>query len=64
MMEILKYFLMFYFILNLIIVFIALKYDCPKELVKEKGYFIMVKPIVGLFFGGIVFVLIRAVKEF
>lgn len=64
MPEILKYFLIFYFILNSIIVFIALKYDCPKDLIKEKGCFILIKAIIKLFFGGIIFVLIRAVKEF
>ena len=64
MFNLLKYFILFYFTLNSIIVFIALKYDCPKYLIEEKGYPVLIKAIVELCFGGIVFVLVRAVKEF
>lgn len=64
MLDFIKYFILFYFLLNTIIVFIALKYDCPKYLIEEKGYFVLAKAVVKLFLGGIVFVLVRAIKEF
>ena len=37
-------------------------YDYPKDLIKGKGCFILIKAIIVLFFGGIIFALIRAKK--
>ena len=46
-LKFLKHFIIFYFILNSIIVFLAFKYDCPKD----KGYRIRIKAICYTLFG-------------
>lgn len=64
LLVLLKNFVLFYFLVNTIIVFIALKYDCPKDVIKQEGYWIVFKAIAQLFLGGIILVLIKAAKEF
>ena len=45
-MELLKHFILFYFLLNSIIVFIALKYDSPKGVVEQLGWWKLIKAIL------------------
>ena len=63
-MDLLKHFILFYFLLNSIIVFIALKYDTPKGVIEQLGWWKLIKAILKLFFGGMVFLILRAIDEF
>ena len=63
LVEMLKHFAIFYFMLNLIITFIAIKYDSPKDAIKYHGMFVLVKVVVKLLIGGIVFAILQIIDD-
>lgn len=63
LLEILKHFMMFYFLLNVIILILAFRYDYSREYVREKGWTVLIKPVLRLLFGGITFMFIQVIDE-
>lgn len=62
-MDILIHFVMFYFLLNAIIIIIAFKYDYSKVHVQEEGYIVLVKPLLKLVFAGVIFAIMMVIDE-
>ena len=63
LIDILKHFVLFYFLFNIVIVILALIYDYPKELVKEKGHLVLVKALLKLLLGGVIFIMLQTIDN-